>query len=368
MFRSSLARDLRQNQNRFALVLPLSILACALAISCAAPGEPTPPHPVVPASINDLSTHQRGSSVIVSFTVPTKSTRGAKLASAPAVDVYRSSSAPSAPTIRNPQLVASFPSATVTQNLHNGRFDWTDSSLPATSPGQSISYVVRTSIAKRRFSADSNLATLHVFPPPPAPSGLRAELTESAINLTWSSSATAFRIYRCEAAKSAQLPICDPSSPAKLIGDSAANSFSDAQFAFNTAYIYTVRAVANSGAETLESDDSAPLAITPEDIFPPATPSGLVASIIPATNSEPARVELSWEINPETDLAGYSIYRSEDQSTTGQKLNSRLLLAPVFRDNTVTEGAKYFYRVSAVDRAGNESSLSGAVAVEIPRK
>jgi chitodextrinase len=368
MFRSSLLRDLRQNQNRFALVLPLSILACALAISCAAPGEPSPPHPVVPETINDLSAHQRGSSVIVSFTVPTKSTRGGKLASAPAVDVYRSVQEPRAPANRNPQLVASISSATVSQNLHDGRFDWIDSSLPASSPGQSISYIVRTTVTKSRFSADSNLATLHVFPPPPAPSGLRANLTETTINLSWSSPATAFHIYRCEAAKSAQPPICDPASPPKLIGESPANSFNDAQFAFNSAYIYTVRAVANTGAESLESDDSASLSITPKDIFPPSVPAVLVAAVIPATNSEPARVELSWEINPETDLAGYSIYRSEDQSTTGQKLNSRLLLPPVFRDTTVTEGARYFYRVSAVDRAGNESSLSSAVAVEIPRK
>ena len=372
MFRSSPARDPQQIRSRFALAFPLAILACALSISCAAPGEPSPPHPVVPETINDLSAHQRGSFVTLSFTVPTKSTRGGKLASAPSVDVYRSASAPSAPANRNPQLVASIPSATISQNLHDGRFDWTDSALPAsTTPGQSISYFVRTSVSKRRFSADSNLATLHVFPPPPAPSSLRAELTESAINLTWSSSSassSAFHIYRCEAAKSAQPAACDPASPEKLVGDSSTNSYSDAQFAFDTSYIYTVRAVANAGAESLESADSAPLPITPKDTFPPSAPAGLVASVIPATNSEPARVELSWGINPETDLAGYSMYRSEDQSTTGQKLNSRLLLAPVFRDTTITEGAKYFYRVSAIDRAGNESSLSGAVAVEVPRK
>jgi len=75
MFRSSLARDLRQNQNRLAFIFPLSILACALAVSCAAPGEPTPPHPAVPDAINDLSAHQRGSSIVLSFTMPAKSAR-----------------------------------------------------------------------------------------------------------------------------------------------------------------------------------------------------------------------------------------------------------------------------------------------------
>jgi hypothetical protein len=43
-----------------------------------------------------------------------------------------------------------------------------------------------------------------------------------------------------------------------------------------------------------------------------------------------------------------------------------LLPVPAFRDTTVLPGHQYFYRVRAIDRAGNESGLSAPVAVQIP--
>lgn len=50
----------------------------------------------------------------------------------------------------------------------------------------------------------------------------------------------------------------------------------------------------------------------------------------------------------------------------GQRLNEELLPAPTFRDMTVTPGGQYFYRVRAVDRAGNESPSSAPVEMQLP--
>ena len=88
--------------------------------------------------------------------------------------------------------------------------------------------------------------------------------------------------------------------------------------------------------------------------------------MIPATPQAPAYVELSWAISSEGDLAGYYVYRSDSEDTPGDRINSEILPSPAFRDISIVPGKRYFYRVSAVDRAGNESPKSSAVQTEIP--
>jgi fibronectin type 3 domain-containing protein len=76
-------------------------------------------------------------------------------------------------------------------------------------------------------------------------------------------------------------------------------------------------------------------------------------------------VDLSWSLNVETDLAGYHVYRSEQEGTKGQLVTPDLLPTPAVRDNSVEPGHRYWYTVTAVDRAGNESPPSTPVAVDI---
>jgi fibronectin type 3 domain-containing protein len=77
-------------------------------------------------------------------------------------------------------------------------------------------------------------------------------------------------------------------------------------------------------------------------------------------------VDLSWAINLETDMAGYRVYRSERGNERGQLLAPDLLPTPAFRDSTVLAGRRYWYTVTAVDRAGNESAPSSSLLVEMP--
>jgi fibronectin type 3 domain-containing protein len=77
-------------------------------------------------------------------------------------------------------------------------------------------------------------------------------------------------------------------------------------------------------------------------------------------------VELSWAISPETDNAGYNVYRSEQVGVLGTRLNAEPLLTPAFRDMNGLPGRRYFYSVTAVDRSGNESAPSAAVSEGVP--
>jgi fibronectin type 3 domain-containing protein len=76
-------------------------------------------------------------------------------------------------------------------------------------------------------------------------------------------------------------------------------------------------------------------------------------------------VDLSWSINAEPDLAGYRVYRSEQQEDKGQLVTPDLLLSPAYRDTSVAPGHQYWYRVSAVDRSGNESAPTPPAAADI---
>jgi fibronectin type 3 domain-containing protein len=118
--------------------------------------------------------------------------------------------------------------------------------------------------------------------------------------------------------------------------------------------------------KTLESADSNVLVVMPKDVFPPAAPLGLVVAVVLTQGGTPAHLELSWAISPETDVAGYNIYRSEQAGAPGTRLNNELLLAPAFSDMNIQPGRRYFYSVTAVDRSGNESPKSAVVSGGVP--
>src|SRR5690349_13107960 len=70
------------------------ISAALIAASCGAPAEPTPPSPLIPVAITDLAASQAGDGVQLTFTLPTKTTAGERLADAPAVEILRGAAKP----------------------------------------------------------------------------------------------------------------------------------------------------------------------------------------------------------------------------------------------------------------------------------
>jgi fibronectin type 3 domain-containing protein len=94
-------------------------------------------------------------------------------------------------------------------------------------------------------------------------------------------------------------------------------------------------------------------------------PQGLVAAVLVNPNAPSPEVDLSWSINAEPDLAGYRVYRSEQENANGRLVTPDLLLSPAYRDTTVAAGQQYWYRVTAVDRSGNESAPTPPVAADV---
>ena len=360
------------------------VLACALMAGCAAPGEPTARHPVIPVAITDLAARQSGNVVVLTFGLPHQSTDRESLAGLPTIEIYRAAlSAGASPNRKTPwRLVYTIPPERVDSYVIGDRVEFRDPLTPddlGQAAGFSLAYMVRTRAVKSRPSGDSNILTARVYPPPGTSLDLHAFVTESAITLSWSEALASgaapktagYHVYRAEiepGVESAPQEVSQAKlkSPLELQGSPASREFSDTHFESGHTYLYIVRAFAQYGADTIESADSPPAVIAARDTFPPAAPVGLEATITPATPEAPAHVELSWAISSEGDLAGYYVYRSDREDSPGERINQEALPSPTFRDISVVPGRRYFYRVSAVDRAGNESPPSSAVQIEVP--
>lgn len=353
---------------------------------CGAPGEPTPPTPPVPTPITDLAAHQAGDGVELVFTLPSKSISGERLSVTPSVEIHRGARRPNGtPDPKSFRVVYTIPGTLVENYFAAGRVRFTDPISPEETkahPGNIFAYLVRTRVSSKRASADSNVVTARVFPVPETISSVHPQLTESAIELSWTAplrtsagdlcaSISGYRIYRGEIAPGAPTPSGKDLSamkwiaPLALLGTSSTNGYHDMQFEFGKTYVYVVRTVINQDGTEIESDNSDPATVVALDTFPPAAPQGLVAAVLPGAAPSTLVVDLTWSLNLETDLAGYHVYRSEQEGTRGQLVTPDSLPVPALRDNSVEPGHRYWYTVTAVDRAGNESAPSTTVAVDL---
>jgi hypothetical protein len=358
---------------------------------CASPGEPYARKPPVPQAVADLAVAQTGNSVVLTFTLPKEMPDHRPLNRTPGIDVYRDFRPPAAPgeppppAPAHPTLLVTIPAAMVDQYEDRGHIRYVDALRPddfTKHPDGLAVYMVRTFASEKEPSADSNRAGVPIFPVPDPIADLQGQMTHAGVVLRWTApqktpvgpapAIAAYRIYRADALVPANTPVSadegKPAAPLVRIGETVASStqFSDPQFDLGKKYIYSVRSVVKYSDAMLESDDSNLVLLTPRDTFPPAAPEGLVVVLLPAQAGVPAHWELSWAISPETDIAGYNVYRSEQVAASGTRLNSELLLTPSFRDMNVLPGHSYFYSVTAVDRSGNESLRSAAVSGEVP--
>ena len=366
----------------------VSLFTIFLASGCGAPGDPVPPSPLVPVPISNLAASQAGDGVELVFSLPPKTVSGEKLTAPPAIEIVRGDVKPSgAPDSKSFRVVYTIPGALVANYVAAGHVRFTDPISPTETkahPGATYAYLIRTRLSKKRASADSNIVTARVFPVPQPISSVEFQVTETAVNLSWPvptqtsggdplPEVSGYRVYRGETDPHAPAPtgkeLSDVHwiSPLTLLSSSTTNSYSDTQFEFGKTYVYAVRSFVSAGGNEIESDNSELAVVTPLDTFPPAAPKDVVAAVLPGAAPSTFVVDLSWSINLETDFAGYRVYRSEQEGARGEPVAPDLLPTPAFRDSSVAPGHRYWYSVTALDRAGNESAASGAVAVDIPQ-
>ena len=391
-----LARDRSWPISSPHFVFPIFILASFLS-GCASPGEPTERKAPVPAAVADLAAVQSGNDVILTFTVPKETAEHRPLKQIPTIEIYRdfesaagagALASPQAPA--NPSLLVTIPPGMADHYAAKNQIRYPDT-LTAEDftqhPDDVAAYIVRTRTSAKRESENSNVAEVRVYPTLDPIEDLKSEIAHSVVELAWTAPRktltgaappiAGYRIYRAEATPpnetnvntaniAGQSAVPALAAPLVKIGDTASTTFEDSQAELGRTYAYSVRSVAQYPGEALESADSNLAIVTVHDIIPPAAPLGLIAVCVPAQDGTPPHAELSWAISPETNIAGYNVYRSGEADVPGTRLNATPLLSPAFRDMNSTPGQRYFYSVTAVDRSGNESPASVAVSCSEP--
>jgi fibronectin type 3 domain-containing protein len=193
-----------------------------------------------------------------------------------------------------------------------------------------------------------------LLPLPATVENLQVTVGAASITLTWdqnpqSNQVTGYNVYRSTS----------PNTGFTLLGLVTVTSYTDSTGVAATLYYYRVAAVNSAGEGPYAS-----ISVTfPGDVTAPAVPTNLTL-----VQNGPTNVAVDWDDNTEIDLAGYNIYASTAALGPFTKLNTTTLL-PVssYQHNAATPGNTWYYRVSAVDAALNESAfLTGNLAVVTP--
>ena len=212
------------------------------------------------------------------------------------------------------------------------------------------------SINRRGYpSSPSNPVTIYWETPPPAPGGVKGEVGDKRVDLSWEpvEGATGYNIYRRGIEESLSLR---PLNREPL----TVTQYTDLNVENEKNYIYSVRAARRVVKTDVEGIGSQDVSVTPTDLIPPGAPVGLVA--IPLQNG----IELNWRRNREPDLLGYYVYRRKLGEGEFKKLTESPLAKENYLDTQVELEQDYEYAVTAVDNSPhrNESPLSEEVRVK----
>jgi hypothetical protein len=353
---------------------PLALLASVLFISlnCGKRRPPLPPNERIAQRV-ELSGFQRGNTVVLSWIMPARNAGRGSVLNISRADIYRLAETANAPLVLSEEefasrgvLIASVPITSADFGLKPLTFR--DQLEFAGQPAR-LRYAVRFVNASGQKAAFSNVLLVEPLARvAEAPSSLSAQLSQEAVTLTWTAptenvdqttppNILGYYVYRSTS----------ESEPAKLLTKSPITStnYRDEFFEFGKQYFYFVRAVsASTEAVPIESGESNIVKIRPIDTFPPSAPSAITLAV--GQNV----ISIFFAVNPEKDIAGYTIYRTTDPDVPKPQWT---LLTPTpqkentFQDARVETGKKYFYYITATDTAGNVSEPSEVVSETVPQ-
>jgi hypothetical protein len=225
-------------------------------------------------------------------------------------------------------------------------------------------YAVRYVDRRGRPQLFSNMVSVEPVPGiAKPPTALAAAQGQDQITLTWTppdanidgtspAQVVGYNVYRAKpSAERFDRPLNDRPL--------AEPRFTDRNFFYQTPYVYVVRSVSQAPDQLVESTDSERLELTPRDTFAPAAPTNVTVA------SAGGVVSLFWPTNAETDVVGYYVYRTTGEAAAGStwtKLTDKPVTRTTYRDDRVSVGSRYAYRVTAVDRFGNESPPSNVAS------
>ena len=354
----------------------LPLLAVLLLSGCGKRRPPLPPVERVQQRTELLSGVQRGNQVTLSWPAPLRNAPDPSVQSIRRIDVYRLAEKTTAPLPLTEEEFGArstlIGSVTYDEIKTAGdTLTYTDTLELAGQPTR-LRYAIRFVNASGQRAAFSNFLLIEPsarIAQPPTLTATGKELTESAITISWTPPSAnidgstpvnllGYNVYRIDEAQSSSAET--PLNSSLVSG----TQFADQAFKFGENYRYFVRSVSlgTDGAQ-VESLNSNSLSLAPRDTYPPSAPTSITIA------AAPGKLSIFFPANPERDIAGYTIYRSTDPNLPKErwtKLNSALLDRTTFQDENVESGTRYYYYLTATDRAGNVSQPSEVVSEVVP--
>jgi hypothetical protein len=178
--------------------------------------------------------------------------------------------------------------------------------------------------------------------------------------------------------------------PAPIVFDDVAIGSTDSQELFllsSGTEPITINSVVVTGAGVSVTGIAPPLTLNPGagiDAYVDFAPiaggqvNGSITILATASNGQPFNLpvsgtgvayqaNLSWNAPQTSDpIAGYNIFRAEAGSSSYAQVNSDLVAATTYMDQSVVNGTFYVYYVETVDQSGVSSTPSATFPLQIP--
>ncbi|MFB6638031.1 fibronectin type III domain-containing protein [Streptomyces chartreusis] len=224
-----------------------------------------------------------------------------------------------------------------------------DLTVPAGRHTLRIDYVNWTGAANVKFTYTPRTSATVDKVKPLAPTGAKAtyDTTTGKAKLTWAKSPemdlAGYRVYRrLKGASFGSTPLATTTS----------TTYTDSTLPVTGAgYYYEVRAVDKAGNESTGTADQA---VTTADRVAPAAPTITTATGEVTPSGGTGGLRVAWKTV--TDAATYRVYRAASENGTYTRIATTDQLSHL--DASAAESTTYYYRVSALDAAGNESARS----------
>jgi hypothetical protein len=349
----------------------LTAVIIVAGVGCGKRKPPVPPKERVAQRV-EISGFQRGNGVILSWKMPARNAASGNALNIARADIYRLAEPLTSPQTLSEEEFASRSVLVAAIPIRDSDFglktmSYTDG-LEFAGQAARLRYALRFVNSSGQKAAFSNFYLIE-----PAsrvagtPTSLSAEITQEKIALAWAPPTAnvdgsvpvnilGYNVYRSLSER----------EPAKLLNATPVtdSKYDDLFFEFGKTYFYFTRTVSlGTDGQPIESAESNIVRLSPKDTFPPTPPAAITLAATPTT------ISIFFAINPETDIAGYKIYRSVDEllpKAEWELLTPELLTANTYPDARIETGKKYFYYITATDKSGNVSQPSEIVSETAP--
>jgi len=342
-----------------------------VAAGCGKRGSPVPPKERVFQQV-ELGGFQRGNQVVLSWKMPARNAAKSSVINVSRADIYRLAEPANAPLALSEEEFANRSTLIAALDLTKDDFGLKTityrDTLQFAGQAARLRYAIRLVNDQGQKAGFSNALVIEPTSKVAAnPTLLSAVPTQESINLSWTApsenvdgtkpaSILGYNIYRSTSDK----------QPAKLLNTSpvTATQFRDEFFDFDQQYFYFVRAVSpGTLAEPTESSESNILRFLAKDTFAPTAPAAITVAASPNT------ISIFFAVNPESDIAGYNIYRTDDPLLDKAKwelLTPKPIQTNTFQDKRVESLKTYYYYLTAIDTRSNISPTSEVVSDTVP--